>query len=138
MAEETQLDKLKKRIPFSTYFENQEQYETILNDLLEDSKNIALANLYPFLDWSEIELPKKYYNWQLRACLQIKNALGYEGLKSYSENGLRFSRGSDSLLSNELMEELISRVGTLKTSDSKFNQTEEWQYNAETETLEEI
>lgn len=109
--EPTQLDLLKQRIP--NKWSSTEEYEKILNQLLEDTENIALANLYPFEDWSEIELPKKYENWQLRACVEIYTSLGPAGVKSYSENGLSFTKEADGL-SLSLMEELVSKAGTIK------------------------
>lgn len=108
----TQLDLLKQRIP-NTFGDNT-QYEQVLNQLLDDAKNIALANLYPFEDWSEMELPRKYLNWQLRACVEIYTSLGPAGVKSYSENGLSFTR-EEGQLSSSLMEELISKAGTIST-----------------------
>lgn len=108
----TQLDLLKQRIP-NTFGDNT-KYEQVLNQLLDDTKYIALANLYPFEDWSEMELPKKYLNWQLRACVEIYTSLGPAGVKSYSENGLSFTR-EEGQLSSSLMEELISKAGTIST-----------------------
>lgn len=108
----TQLDLLKQRIP-NTFGDNT-QYEQVLNQLLDDAKYIALANLYPFEDWSEMELPRKYLNWQLRACVEIYTSLGPAGVKSYSENGLSFTR-EEGQLSSSLMEELISKAGTIST-----------------------
>lgn len=107
MAEEqTQLEKLKLKILFDEdIFDTEELYEIVLQGLLEDSKNIALANLYPFLDWSEMELPKKYYNWQIRASVELYKYDQYMGIKSYSENGLGFSRDSDGL-STALLDEI--------------------------------
>lgn len=107
-----QIDLLKDRI--KNEFDNNEQYEKILTQLLEDTKNLALANLYPFEDWSVLELPRKYYNWQLRACVEIKNSLGMAGLKSYSENGLSFTRDTDGVISSSLLDELMSKAGTVK------------------------
>jgi len=107
-----QIDLLKERI--ANTFDSEEEYESALNRLLDDTKNIALANLYPFEDWSTIELPIKYNNWQLRACEEIYNALGTAGIKRYAENGLSFSRQTDGLISSTLMSELISCVGTIK------------------------
>ena len=65
---QNQLEKLQRRIKYDVeIFLTKQNYENILKDLLEDSLNIALAILYPFDDFSGISLPKKYYNWQIRA-----------------------------------------------------------------------
>lgn len=120
MAEEqTQLEKLKVKIPYDEdIFSSQEIYENVLNGLLEDSKNIALADLYPFLDWSEMELPTKYYNWQIRASYELYKYDQFMGIKSYSENGLSFSRDSDGL-SKSLMNELVSKAGIPKKKEEE-------------------
>jgi hypothetical protein len=111
MPELTQLQKLENRIPYGELgLDDTEEYYGVLKQLLEDSKNIALSNLYPFMDWSEKELPIKFNNWQLRACVEIYNFLGKEGIKSYSENGLSISRLTDGL-SKDLLEEIIPNVG---------------------------
>lgn len=106
-----QIDLLKLRIP--NKYDNEEKYTNTLEALLEDTKNIALSNLYPFEDWSEMELPKKYYNWQIRASVELFHFLGYEGIKSYSENGLSFSRMEDGI-SADLLDELMPNAGTIK------------------------
>ena len=106
-----QIDLLKLRIP--NKYDNEEKYTNTLKALLEDTKNIALSNLYPFEDWSEMELPKKYYNWQIRASVELFHFLGYEGIKSYSENGLSFSRMEDGI-SADLLDELMPKAGTIK------------------------
>jgi hypothetical protein len=120
MAEEqTQLEKLKLKILFDEdIFDTEELYEIVLQGLLEDSKNIALANLYPFLDWSEMELPKKYYNWQIRASVELYKYDQYMGIKSYSENGLSFSRDSDGL-STALLDELVPKAGIPQRIEEK-------------------
>lgn len=120
MAEEqTQLEKLKVKIPYDKdIFFSQEIYEDVLNGLLEDSKNIALADLYPFLDWSEMELPTKYYNWQIRASYELYKYDQFMGIKSYSENSLSFSRDSDGL-SKSLMNELVSKAGIPKKKEEE-------------------
>ena len=111
-----QIDLLKLRIP--NKFDNEEKYTNTLEALLEDTKNIALSNLYPFEDWSEMELPKKYYNWQIRASVELFHFLGYEGIKSYSENGLSFSRMEDGI-SSDLLDELIPKAGKLKRTEEE-------------------
>ena len=118
---ETQVDKLKKRIPISvTGIKDYELYNNIIEALLEDSKNIALSNIYPFKDWSEMDLPKKYHNWQIRASIELYNLADKAGLKSYSENGLSWSRDTD-LLSAGLMDEITPRVGVLRPKASDAN-----------------
>lgn len=80
-----------------TYFGNITIYETyikVLKRLLDDSKYVALSLRYPYQDYSNIELPKKYNNWQLRCAVEIYQSLGTEGVKSYSENGLNWTRDS--------------------------------------------
>ena len=95
-------------------------YERVLDKLLEDSKFIALSIRYPYEDYSNMELPKKYYNWQLRCCEEIYNGIGTEGIKSYSENGLSWTRDSG-YISNELRNEIESFVGYIKESDEEEN-----------------
>lgn len=118
MAEKNaQLEKLKERIPIGITGLEEDEYNTMLETLLEDSKNIALSNIYPFSDWSELELPAKYKNWQIRASIELYNLADKAGIKSYSENGLSWSRQTD-LLSAGLMEEITPRVGILKARGS--------------------
>lgn len=111
---ETQLNKLKERIPYDEdIFESEETYKQVLEDLLDDSKFIALEILFPYEDYSEYELPSKYNNWQLRACVELYNLADRTGITNYSENGISWSRLSDGL-SNKLMDGLTSKVGTPK------------------------
>jgi len=109
-----QKEKLESRIPFDiTGLDDEDEYSDMLDSLLEDSKNIALSNIYPFEDWSELDLPKKYYNWQIRAAIELYNLADKAGIKSYSENGLSWSKSSD-LLSVGLMEEIMPKVGVIR------------------------
>ena len=110
----TQREILKKRIPFEiTGLEYDYEYNNMIDALLEDSKNIALSNIYPFEDWSDYDLPAKYKNWQIRAAIELYNLADKAGIKSYSENGLSWSKSSD-LLSDGLMEEIMPKVGVIK------------------------
>ena len=110
----TQLEKLKNRIPYDEdTFENEEIYIKALEELLEDSKNIALAEIYPHEDFSEYEIPKKYLNWQLRACVELYNLADKNGIISYSENGLSWTKDSGNL-SKDLMRELTRKAGVPK------------------------
>lgn len=99
-----------------TYFGETTIYETyikVLKRLLEDSKYIALSLRFPYEDYSNIELPKKYYNWQLRCSVELYQGIGTEGIKSYAENGLSWTRDSG-YISYELRNEIESIVGIIK------------------------
>lgn len=110
----TQKAILEERIPMSiTGITVASDYDAMIDALLEDSKNIALSNIYPFKDWSKLDLPTKYYNWQIRAAIELYNLADKAGIKSYSENGLSWSKSTD-LLSQGLMEEITPRVGVLR------------------------
>lgn len=118
--EETQFDRLKKRIPFEEMIElgvDESTYEQILNDLLEDSKYIAFEILYPFEDFPE-ELDKRYFNWQLRACIELYNLADKAGITNYSENGISWAKLSDGL-SVQLLNGLTSKVGTPKRKQTE-------------------
>ena len=114
MESDTQLDLLKERIEYDeNIFADNETYENVLNRLLDDSKYIALSLRYPYDDFSEIELPRKYNNWQLRCAVEIYQGIGTEGIKSYSENGLSWTRDSG-YISHELRGEIEPLVGVIK------------------------
>ena len=102
---------LKERLPFDeTIYGNMVTYEKFIERLLEDSKYIALSLRYPYQDYSNVELPSKFKNWQLRCCEELYNQIGNQGIKSYSENGLSWTRDSG-YISNELRGEIEPIVG---------------------------
>lgn len=115
----TQLDKLKVKIPYKEkVFKSEENYRAVLTGLLEDTRNIALNTLYPFIDdFETVELPTKYYNWQIRACVELYKWGSNQGIKSYSENGLSWTKDSDGALSNALLDELVPKAGVPKRGD---------------------
>ena len=121
MADEqnSQVKKLEIKIPYNqNVYTNRGTYEAYLNSLLEDAKNIALNEIYPFLDnYEGIELPSKYLNWQIRAAKELHANSGLAGFKSYSENGLSYSKDNDGPLSTTLMNELIPRASAPKRRD---------------------
>ena len=109
--DEEQLERLETRLPFDAkIFGDKKTYEEVLTRLLEDSKYVALSLRFPYKDYAEMELPNKYKNWQLRCCLEIYQGIGSEGIKSYSENGLSWTRDSG-YISNELRSEIEPLVG---------------------------
>ena len=113
----TQTDVLIKRIVFNqNIFGSKENYDTVISDLLEDSKYIGLATLFPFNDYSAMELPNKYNNWQIRACIELYNMADKSIFVTYSENGIGFSKLTDGL-SISLMNELTPKVGIPKKQE---------------------
>lgn len=107
----TQLELLRDRIEYDeNIFGDEDTYENVLNRLLEDSKFVGLSIRFPYKDFSNMELPSKYKNWQLRCCEEIYNGIGTQGIKSYSENGLSWTRDSG-YISHELRSEIESMVG---------------------------
>ena len=116
---DTQFEALKQRIPYDEeVFESEEVYEQAIQDLLDDTKYIALSIRFPYEDFSDMELPKKYYNWQLRASVELYNLADKGSLLSYSENGLSWTRLSDGL-SRSLIAELMPKVGIPKRKSSE-------------------
>ena len=110
-----QLELLKTRIIYNEkVFGNYNVYEKVLNRLLEDSKFIALSLRFPYQDYSSMELPAKYNNWQLRCCEELYKNMGTQGIKSYSENGLSVTYLTG-LISKELLNELTPpKAGVIK------------------------
>ena len=90
-----------------------ETYIKVLNRLLDDSKFIALSIRFPYQDYSNMDLPNKYKNWQLRCCQELYQSIGTEGIKSYAENGLSWTRDSG-YISYELRNEIESIVGYIE------------------------
>ena len=116
-SENTQLELLQERIEYNVnIFGDEETYEKVLNRLLEDSKYVALSIRFPYQDYSNMQLPSKYKNWQLRCCQEIYQGIGTEGIKSYAENGLSWTRDSG-YISYELRSEIESIVGFIKPQE---------------------
>ena len=120
-----QLELLKDRIEYDeNIFGDEDTYENVLNRLLEDSKFVGLSIRFPYKDFSNMELPSKYKNWQLRCCQEIYQGIGTEGIKSYSENGLSWTRDSG-YISHELRSEIESMVGYITEEVETDVQSEE-------------
>ena len=85
--------KLMKKIKYDKdIYGDMNNFEMVIEDLIEASKHIALSLKYPFLeDYSNIKVPTKYQNWQYRCCIELHKLAGKEGITSYSENGLTVS-----------------------------------------------
>ena len=116
-----QLELLKTRIIYNEkVFGNYNVYEKVLNRLLEDSNFIALSLRFPYQDYSSMELPAKYNNWQLRCCEELYKNMGTQGIKSYSENGLSWTRDS-AYITHELSSEIEPMAGYIVASESDSN-----------------
>lgn len=116
MESASQLDILKDRISYKEeVFEDEETYEKVLNRLLDDSRIIALSLRYPYQydDFTNIELPKRYNNWQIRCSEELYEIIGSINIKSYSENGLSWTRDS-AYLSTHLINEIEPMVGYIQ------------------------
>lgn len=115
----TQLELLKHRIIYDVdIFGSEETYNKVLENLLEDSKYIALSIRFPFQDYSNLTLPTKYNNWQLRCCVELYNVLGKENIKSYSENGISWTRDGSNI-STDLYEEIMPMVGVINETSEQ-------------------
>lgn len=95
-----------------------ETYIKVLKRLLEDSKYVGLSLRFPYQDYSNIDLPKKYNNWQLRCAEEIYKGIGTVGIKSYAENGLSWTRDSG-YISYELRGEIEPMVGAIIIEDEE-------------------
>lgn len=110
----TQSDLLKERIPYEeAIFESQEEYEKVIERLLEDAKEDALSLRFPYKDTTDMELPKRYYNWQLRCAEELYNLIGSVNIKSYSENGLNWTRDT-AYLSTYLVNKIEPMIGFIE------------------------
>lgn len=114
----TQLEKLKLRIPYNAEIHiSEENYESILISLLEDSENIGLSLKYPY-DGNKNKLPERYNNWQIRCCLELYKMAGTKNVQSYSENGLRWTMFRNGL-SLDLINEITACIGFPKEKSSE-------------------
>ena len=115
----TQSDLLKERIPYEeAIFESETEYNKVIERLLEDAKEDALSLRYPYEDTTNMELPKKYYNWQLRCAEELYNLIGSINIKSYSENGLNWTRDT-AYLSTHLVNKIEPFVGWIKDDEDE-------------------
>lgn len=115
--EEEMVERLQNRIPYSDdIFATKKNYSLILEDIVVNARHIALSHLHPFDDYSAMELPRKYINWQYRCCIELYNLADKQGFTTYSENGLSWGKISDGL-SEQLVQELMPRVGVPKREE---------------------
>lgn len=115
----TQSDLLKERIPYEkAIFDSQSIYDKVIDRLLDDAKADALSLRFPYQDTTNMELPKRYYNWQLRCAEELYNLIGSVNIKSYSENGLNWTRDTANL-STFLVNKIEPMVGWIEEDENE-------------------
>lgn len=86
--------------------------DDLLEYLLNQVEDVAKGIVYPFEDYDELPLPSKYDWWSVRACVEMYNHKGQEGVRAYSENGLSITyEEMKSGMSSGLLSQLTPRVG---------------------------
>ena len=119
---------LKERIPYEeSIFDNREIYDKTITRLLDDAKEDALSLRFPYQDTTDMELPKRYYNWQLRCAEELYNLIGSINIKSYSENGLNWTRDT-AYLSTYLVNKIEPIVGYIQEEEEDENESTEWYF----------
>lgn len=89
--------------------------DTLLEYLLEQVEDIAMNTVYPFEDHTLLLFPQKLDLWTIRACVQMYNHMGQEGVRSYSENGLSITYDDlQNGISSSTLAELTPRAGVPK------------------------
>ena len=84
-----------------------------------DYSTTTSKHVYMFLeDYTDVKLPNKYINWQYRCCIELYKGAGQEGIVSYAENGLNWSKLSDGLPIS-LTNEIIPEVGVPRPKGSE-------------------
>lgn len=115
----TQSDLLKERIPYEkAIFDSQSIYDKVIERLLDDAKADALSLRFPYKDTTDMELPQRYYNWQLRCAEELYNLIGSVNIKSYSENGLNWTRDTANL-STFLVNKIEPMVGWIEEEENE-------------------
>lgn len=112
MSQEEQLKKMRLEILGDVADESKDDY---FKNKLDDAEVVALGTLYPY-DLTITELDKankRLANWQVRCAIELYNAMGKSNVQSYSENGLSVTYLT-TLISKELLNELIPKAGVLK------------------------
>lgn len=97
---------------------NDNSKDAVFNVMLNNAKAIALNTLYPF-DKTITDIEEKNFrlrNWQVRCAIELYNAIGKNGLQSYTENGLSVTYFQN-LISPVLYRELVPKAGAPTEND---------------------
>lgn len=89
--------------------------DEVLYKKLDDAKQIFLALKYPYENPRPTEVPTEYNFWLIMCAKELYNKNGYEGVTSYSENGMSISYSQvSSLLSSTLLSLIVPKAGVPK------------------------
>jgi hypothetical protein len=92
--------------------EDDDSKDSVFTVMLNNAKAIALNTLYPF-DKTITDIDETNFrlrNWQVRCAIELYNAIGKNGLQSYTENGLSVTYFQN-LISPVLYRELVPKAG---------------------------
>jgi hypothetical protein len=92
--------------------ENDDSKDSVFDVMLNNAKAIALNTLYPF-DKTITDIDETNFrlrNWQVRCATELYEAIGKNGLQSYTENGLSVTYFQN-LISPVLYRELVPKAG---------------------------
>ena len=109
MTEEEQLTQMRITILGDEYNDDK---DLVFKVMLDNAKAIALNTLYPF-DKTITDIDETNFrlrNWQVRCAIELYNAIGKNGLQSYTENGLSVTYFQN-LISPVLYRELVPKAG---------------------------
>ena len=93
--------------------------DAVFTVMLNNAKAIALNTLYPF-DKTITDIEEDNFrlrNWQVRCATELYNAIGKNGLQSYTENGLSVTYFQN-LISPVLFRELVPKAGAPTDNDN--------------------
>lgn len=112
MSQEEQLNKMRLEILGDVADPSKDD---VFKIKLDDAEVVALNTLYPYeLEQKELDKTnKRLANWQTRCAIELYRKMGTTNIQSYSENGLSVTYLTG-LISNELLGELVSKVGIPK------------------------
>lgn len=99
--------------------ENDDSKDSVFDVMLNNAKAIALNTLYPF-DKTITDIDETNFrlrNWQVRCATELYEAIGKNGLQSYTENGLSVTYFQN-LISPILYRELVPKAGAPIDNDS--------------------
>lgn len=91
----------------------EDEDDSILQAYLDNAKEIILNKLYPFNDVSEMELPSRFQNLQLRITIGFLAKRGAEFETQHNENNVYRIYGANDV-PKDLLNEIVSFGSAIK------------------------